>query len=297
MIPGDPQSSLLARAIPLAIAWGLACAVVGVSLTLLVTGWDYYLLPIAEQGAHPSDPLLRSSGRYGLALGVTAASLMGLNVLYLVRRNLAGNMKLGSLRAWMTIHVATGLAAPVVALMHSGFTFRAPLGVFALGLLTTAALAGIVGRYVYSVVPRGSSGRELELTQVRATAGEALEQLEGELAAEARAAGLIKEVLAEPLPPRPEGWIGARIMTLVRSDLRRRARLRTLRRALGSDAKSARLLDLLETVLDLRVQARQHQELHRIMASWRGAHRWMALTATLLLLGHVYVAVRYAHLW
>ena len=44
-------------------------------------------------------PRAGGGGELLLALGVTAASLMGLNVLYLVRRNLAGNMKLGSLRA------------------------------------------------------------------------------------------------------------------------------------------------------------------------------------------------------
>lgn len=296
MIPGEEQGSLLSRLAPFALAWAIGLSVLAGGAWLLVTGGEYYALPAGEQALHRLDPLLRSSGRVGLWLGVGAAGLMVLNVLYLVRRNLKPELPLlGSPRAWMTIHVATGLAAPVVALFHSSFTARTPLGVSALAFLGCASLAGIVGRYLYSVVPRGASGRELKLAQVREAAQRQLAALERELGAAPEVESEVRALLDEVLAPARGGWIGARILRLVRDDLHRRRALRRLRARLGGQ-EQRRLADMTEAALLLRHQVQRHDELHGLMSTWRGAHRWLAMCAALLLLGHIWVAVTWAPL-
>jgi hypothetical protein len=282
------------RVLPRVVAWAIALTSVIGGAGLLVSGWDYYRLPLHEQALHPQDPTLRSSGSVGLALGLGAGGLMALNALYLVRRNLPAQVPLiGTPRSWMTIHVVTGVTVPLVALLHAAFTLRTPLGVGALVLCGVVVLAGLVGRYLYSVVPRGASGRELELTQVQATAERLLDELDAELERNPDAAELVHAVLQETGPTRADRWIGARIWGLVVTDLRRRRRLARLP---GAGTGRRRLYRLVARVLHIRRQTARHAELHRLMGTWRGLHRWLALALACFLLAHVWVAVRYADL-
>ncbi len=290
----DAPKKAFDRLLADAFASAVAIIVILGSASLLMYGLGYYLLPDAEQALDYRDPLLRSSTGLGLWLGFAAAGLIALNVVYLVRRNLPVNLRfVGSPRSWLTVHVVTGLSAPLVALMHSGFHPRTALGVLALCFLTTASLAGIVGRYLYSVVPRGSSGRELEVAQVRAQARELTQALDHDVESDTPTARLIHSILEED-DVRSGGWIGARVFYVVLDGLKRWRRMVRARKATTKGAPERALVDMAGALLKLRLQSAQHEEFHRLLSSWRGFHRWLALTTLLLLLGHVYIAVTYA---
>ncbi|MEZ5973913.1 MAG: hypothetical protein R3E96_03445 [Planctomycetota bacterium] len=64
----------------------------------------------------------------GLGLGILACALIAANLLYLLRRGNTPGWRWGSLRTWMTTHVATGIAAPLVALLHAGMRAEDSLG-------------------------------------------------------------------------------------------------------------------------------------------------------------------------
>ena len=57
-------------------------------VVLLGLHWDYYGLPRPERPLHDAHSWLRSSGRVGLPIGVSALVLFVLNLGYLVRKRL-----------------------------------------------------------------------------------------------------------------------------------------------------------------------------------------------------------------
>jgi len=67
------------------------------------------------------------------------------------------------LRAWMDVHVATGIGALACAALHSAFTLRDSPGGHALLAMAVVVGAGAVGRWFYAFVPRALNGRQQDL--------------------------------------------------------------------------------------------------------------------------------------
>ena len=90
-------------------------------------------------------------------LGVTGASMLGLLLLYPLRKAIAGR-RLGSIGAWFHLHILLGLAGPVVILYHCNFGLGALNANVALWSLLVIAASGIVGQFVYMRVNAGFYG-------------------------------------------------------------------------------------------------------------------------------------------
>ena len=138
---------------------------------------DYYLLPAEARPGHAKHVDLRPGMGFGLWAGITSVALIGANLAYLLRRASRPRFpvyRLGSLQAWMTSHVATGILAFLCALLHSAMAPRDTNGGHALWALAFLLVTGAIGRYFYSWVPRAANGRELELGRGQAQARHAL---------------------------------------------------------------------------------------------------------------------------
>ncbi|MCC6672939.1 MAG: NAD(P)-binding domain-containing protein, partial [Planctomycetes bacterium] len=101
----------------------------GFALALAALGWaflhsDYYARPLAERATHAKHQWLRPSEGLGLLLGIAAIALIVVNLLYLVRRSPTLRFTLGSLQAWMSSHIATGILALLCALLHGAMSPR-----------------------------------------------------------------------------------------------------------------------------------------------------------------------------
>ena len=146
----------------------------GMSLAVLVwVLWhaDYYLLDTSQRPSHAKHAWLRSSRGAGLWAGITAAGLIVVNLLYLWRRHPGSRMKLGSLQAWMSSHVATGILAFLLVVIHAALAPKNTVGGHAFTSLGILLVTGAIGRYFYAYVPRAANGRELELAEVKARLG------------------------------------------------------------------------------------------------------------------------------
>jgi len=143
-----------------------AALAVALVLALATLGWllahrSYYALAPSQRLASPWHDRLRPAGAVGLACGVAASLLVLANLAYLVRRSRHGQRLPGSLKTWMSCHVATGLLAPLLVLVHAAMAPRNAPGGLALGALVALVASGAAGRYLYALVPRADSGREL----------------------------------------------------------------------------------------------------------------------------------------
>jgi hypothetical protein len=150
----DPER---AHHLRLAGAWAVAvafCAAVG------AYGFDYYTLSAFERPHSPKHHLLRPSGTIGINLGVLGVALFLLIYLYYFRKRFGWLRNFGTTTHWLDFHIVLGIAAPVIIAFHSAFKFRGIAGM-AFWIMVAVAASGVVGRYIYSQIPRRLNAAEL----------------------------------------------------------------------------------------------------------------------------------------
>src|ERR1700752_423437 len=123
------------------------------TLGLLVYGSSYYWSSAEQRALSPKHAYLKPSGAIGLRLGMFGVLLFLFIYLYPLRKKWAWLGRQGSSRRWLDFHVLLGLVAPVVITFHSSFKFSGIAGV-AYWIMLVVALSGVVGRYIYSQIPR-----------------------------------------------------------------------------------------------------------------------------------------------
>jgi hypothetical protein len=139
---------------------------IGLVVGLSIYGFSYYTLSSAERPFSPKHTLLRPSGSIGLNLGFLGfAIFMGI-FLYPLRKVWPWLGQQGSARHWLDIHVLLGLTAPFIIAFHSSFKFRGFAGI-AFWIMLAVSLSGVIGRYLYSQIPRSLNAAELSMRELQ----------------------------------------------------------------------------------------------------------------------------------
>ncbi len=271
-----------------ALAIGLALA--AATLGFVLWHRDYYFLKAPLRAAEPKHALLRPDRSLGLWFGLCAAAAIVANLAYLLRRQQWLGVRFGQLSTWMGAHVATGVIALLLAILHGAMAPKPTAGGYAFWALVVLLATGAIGRWFYAWLPRHANGREMALDAVRADLAAAQRRDAGAFAQHAHA-----EVLA--LLHRRQWrstWIGRVIALLgLQWDLWRT--LRALRRhgeATGDDRIDvAHALARTRQAHAAAVAVAHLEDLRALLGTWRWLHRWLALLMVLLLVVHVVVAV------
>ncbi len=94
---------------------------------------------------------------FGIALATGGLLLMlSAETLYSIRKRLRG-FHWGRMENWLHAHVVAGLLGSYLAALHSGGKMHGLAGVL-LGVTIVIVLSGLVGRYIYTAVPRNLDG-------------------------------------------------------------------------------------------------------------------------------------------
>jgi hypothetical protein len=145
---------------------GFVSVLTGIWVTgLLIYGWT-----------NRSSPAINPETGFGYALGIIGGSMMILLLFYPLRKRIKFLRSTGSVGFWFRFHMLLGLLGPVAILFHSRFTWGALNSAVALTAMLIVAGSGLIGRFLYSRVHRGFSGRKLE---VRALLTEMHDVIEG----------------------------------------------------------------------------------------------------------------------
>ena len=285
--PPVEQGSGLRRALAIALALTLA------ALAFAALHADYYGLPADARPTHASHDRLRPGRGLGLALGLAATALVALNLLYLARRAPRSRLP-GSLRAWMTSHVATGVLAFLCATLHAAMAPRHTVGGQAWLALAVLLATGAVGRYFYAWVPRAANGRELELDEVRAE----LERAGSRWRSAGARGGERVRALLERIDARQWGsGFAARALALVGFDRELSRAIAALeaegRRAGEPPERVAELSGLARRAQRAALAAAHYEDLRAVLSTWRWLHRWVAALMLILLAAHVASALLY----
>lgn len=135
----------------------------------LIWGW----IDRGDDGLNPEKGL-------GYALGIIGGTLMIVLLAYPLRKRAKAHTRApGSIGFWFRFHMLLGLIGPLAILYHARFNWGALNSAVALGTMIVVASSGLVGRFFYSRVHRGYSGRKLELRALKSEMDDLLLTIEG----------------------------------------------------------------------------------------------------------------------
>jgi len=267
-----------------------------VPLAITAWGWRYYALPPAGRLRHVLHPLLRPAGPVGLALGVAGFALFLFMWLYVIRKHVRWLAWTGAVGSWLRVHIVVGLSLPVIVAAHAGWRFDGLIGLGYFAMLVVA-LSGVVGRYLYTRIPRRQGGVEMSIDEV----GQERRSLLTRIAA---ATGLEPAAVERALALDPEPYDRLdpvrTVARMVRDDLQRARLIRTLRQRwsrprTGAPALDSRSLDetlrLARREIALQQEARLLEATRRLFGAWHVFHRPFAATALIAVAVHVVVAI------
>jgi hypothetical protein len=135
---------------------------------IAIYGGSYYLLPLDQRPYSDKHELLRPSGSIGIKLGILGTVLFFIIFLYALRKVIPWLGRFGTARHWMDFHVIAGVTAPILIAFHASFKFQGIAGI-AFWIMLAVAISGIVGRYLYSQIPRSLKDAELSLAELQAS--------------------------------------------------------------------------------------------------------------------------------
>lgn len=265
-------------------------------------GLPYYVLPLSERIRHPLHPWFAPAGIVGQSAGLAALLLFSFLWLYPIRKRFRCLAFAGPVAAWLDAHIAAGLLLPLVAATHAAWRFTGLIGM-GYGIMLLVCMSGVVGRYLYTRIPRSQSGIALGREEI----GAERDALVAEIA---RSTGLPAARVAVSLAPvgerRSARGVLATLRQLVADDFARRRAVGALLdewRASHPQARAAerrklrRITRLSRREVALAQQARILDGTLRVFRFWHVAHRPFALTALLAVVIHVIVVIAVGTTW
>jgi hypothetical protein len=263
------------------------------SAALFFWGRDYYLAAPFKKARHPLHSLLRQSGGAGHLFAIIGTFFMVLLLLYSVRKHFRFAQKWGSLAVWLNAHIFFGIAGPVLVIFHTVFKFSGIVSI-AFWSMVLVVISGVVGKFIFALIPRSLSGMELNRIEM-----------------EAEEIGLTFE-MRKLLPGAHPFW---QRLSGIESESGRPMRLehlhllfepvqlrRQLKRLLGKNSGLNRrqqktLIALVVKRHMIHHKAKLMQETLKILHYWHLVHQPFVIIMFLILLIHIYVAVRMGYIW
>jgi hypothetical protein len=250
-------------------------------------GWAYYPLSKVARRHSPLHQALKSAGTWGHGVGIAASAVLLSNFLLAVRKRSRALNGLGDIRAWLDFHVFVGFMSPLVIAFHAAFQMNNRVANVTYLALAVVVATGLVGRFVYSLVPAHGGDRHNEMEELvvdferlRTYAAPELEHTRGGQA-----------LLERATAPVTAGSLLVLFGRLPFEVLWLRARLWSLRRRLSVPAHYPEVRRALVRLVTLRWQLHFYKSLKRLLRNWRLFHVTMAVLLVVTMAAHVGVAL------
>ncbi len=295
---GAPAPRARAAAAGSRIATGV---IVTILLVVNVVGAPYYAASLGERVRHPMHALLRPSGLVGQSAGIVAFVIFAFLWLYPLRKRWKALAFTGSVGKWLDVHVTTALGLPLLLTIHAAWRSDGVIGL-GFGAMLVVCASGVVGRYLYTRIPRTKSGVELTRDEVGAERSRMVQEI---AAMTGIAASRVEETLEIASPSDATAGVVRVLRDLVTNDLRRWRMTRELRRRFQAmdgghvipHAALSRAVSLANREIALAQQVRMLEATHRVFRYWHVAHKPFALTALFAVVVHVAVVVAVGATW
>ncbi len=152
------------------------------ALAAIVAVTALYGVAYSQASAFP-----KASSLVGHGIGIAGFILMLMTATLYSLRKLRTDASWGSTAAWLKFHMVTGLVGPYMVLLHTAMKFNGLAGL-AMLLTVVVVISGLVGRYLYTRVPRTVVRRQ------RPAGARARDEFERRLAKRRKSAGRLAHV-------------------------------------------------------------------------------------------------------
>jgi hypothetical protein len=200
----------------------------------------------------------------------------------------------GSIRGWLDFHMFVGFMSPLVIAFHAAFQSNNLLATGTAGALLIVVLTGIVGRFIYGLVP-SDGGKALELSEVSRRWEQLRTRLQPIIDRSDDPALLHRMFDAAAGAVRGRSLLYL-FFSLPFSSLR--MRLRLLRARLHFDRPAYREFRSGTLQLSrLRVQIGFYKGLKNLLRGWRLFHASLAGFLVVAIAAHIAVSVYLGYVW
>jgi hypothetical protein len=111
--------------------------------------------------------LITAESGPGYWFGIGGATLMGLLLIYPLRKRIRGLSVIGGTRFWFNTHMMFGILGPALILLHCNFRLGSTNSNVALVSMLIVAGSGLIGRFIYVRIHQGLSERKLNFAELR----------------------------------------------------------------------------------------------------------------------------------
>ena len=249
-----------------------------------------YLWVVSRLSAVPP-----ASDLFGHSLGIVGFLLMLMTeTLYSLRKR-SRAARWGRMSSWLRFHIFTGLVGPYLVLLHTSWKFNGLAGIVT-ALMIIVVISGIVGRYIYTAVPRTADGVVIGIAELERQIRDAEADLQRWLAGRPEdEQGLMQRVAATPHPV-----AAGPLLVLGRPLLEWRQRLawRRERQRMSPLARSQaqELERMLRQRESLRRQVASLALARRMLATWHSIHIPIGVALFTAAFVHIGAAIYYATL-
>jgi hypothetical protein len=266
-------------------------------ISLNIKGWDYYLTPLEVRPFRTDYSMMKPSGPYSHGLGILGALMVIIGVaMYSSRKRIRSLWKLGRLSRWLEVHIFLCLIGPILIVYHT--TFKAG-GIAAISLwaMSTVVASGVIGRFLYVLIPRNLNGNELTLEEIDTE----LQQLSAGLRSNETGQVVLQTIDdAFASIKRPASVIDTlsvifqlqRIKSRVKEDIQHYMRHRKVERTLAAELTqnaNARASLIQKSIVLNRVE--------RLFYYWHAIHMPFTIIMFVTLAAHVTVAILLGYRW
>jgi hypothetical protein len=262
---------------------------------LTLKGWSYYLLSHADRLASPLHETLRSAGPWGHGVGIIATAFMALNFLYPVRKRSRLLSGKGSIRGWLDFHMFVGFMSPLVIAFHAAFQSNNQLATATAGALLVVVLTGIIGRFIYGLVP-SAGGKALEISDVLGSWERLRARLQPMLedSSNPRLLHRLFDSGAQPVRPGSLLWM---LMTWPARAAWTRLRLLVASFYFDDADEYREFRAGYLKLARVRMQVTFYQSLKNLLRAWRLFHASLAGFLVIAIAAHIAVSVYLGYVW
>jgi hypothetical protein len=208
-----------------------------------------------------------------------------LNFLYAVRKRVRRFTGVGSIRAWLDFHVFVGTMSPLVIAFHAAFQSNNLLATGTSIALSVVVFTGIVGRFIYSVVP-AAGGQAVELADLLGDWERIREGIQP-LVAQVGNPAALRTLFEEATKP-PQGGSILRVFPLLTTTtLQTRWRLRRVRRLFRERSIYREVREGYLRLQRLRLQIAFYNGLRGLLRGWRVFHASLAIFMVFVIAAHI----------
>ncbi|MBK9000854.1 MAG: hypothetical protein IPM35_34465 [Myxococcales bacterium] len=267
----------------------LVLLLISAAAYLMWRGFEFYRLDLESRLDHPDRELLAPGKPIGHGYGVVGTVLMLTNLFYIVRRKLA-RLPLGSMRAWLNLHVTTGLVGGVLVVFHSAFQLRSPIATTTMVALFAVLLTGIFGRYLYALTPEPDHARFEKHMRVFDSVGPGMGKV-------------IKARLAAVPPSKPKRPSLLAMLLLIPAWIREAQQRRQIVLETAAEYELAHLTEVrllgakVAESAEIAAAEVRAAAADALLRSWRSVHRFAALLLVVLVIVHIAVAWYLGYRW